>query len=735
MAAQSESFDVAVVGGGAIGLACAREAQRRGARVVVLDAGAPGRLARRRGHARAGLRGRVRRARAAGARAGERAPLPGLRRARCDDAGLPRGGHAGRGPRPRRGRGARPPRRVPRRARAARGAAAPVAGPPAGAGARADGAARAGHRERPLDRPAQARRGAARRVRRRVRRRARRRCSWSTASASRACAPTPARSRAGAVVVAAGVHVAGSACPSTRACRCARSRARSLRLRGEPLVERTIRGERRLLRPARRRALRARRDDGGARLGHDADRGRRLRAAARPQRARPGRPRAATSRTLHRRAAPRHAGQPAGDRPGRARGARLGHRALPQRHPAHAGHGRARRRRAEPASRCRAGPRPPTRCASRECRHESGPERRRRRAGRRRDRRGRARRRSTCRRPAAAWPSRSTPRSSRAESGPARSCTRERGWKSCARSRGADMAVTDTNTDVLTIAGHTLRSRLLLGTGGFRSLDAMAAAIEASGSELVTVALRRIDPAPARLDRRRARPRGREAPAQHGRLLHRARRRAHRASWPARRSMLAHERREQSDRARARRGTRSCADGAGRDPVDLSRPWRGCSTARSARRGRRAPPGSGSPKSFSIVTASARYPSSPLMPRSVYGSLRHMSHSPRARRATAPDRPPDDACDELTFLDRAAPSFTRRELVTEREPLVAGRRLAMHAVDDFLAGSSAAHPRRSDYDKDLPVASLRLWRLGGSALSALPGMTVVARIAALYPRS
>jgi thiazole synthase len=57
------------------------------------------------------------------------------------------------------------------------------------------------------------------------------------------------------------------------------------------------------------------------------------------------------------------------------------------------------------------------------------------------------------------------------------------------------MAVTDTQTDVLTIAGRRLRSRLLLGTGGFRSLDAMAAAIEASGTELVTVALRRIDPA------------------------------------------------------------------------------------------------------------------------------------------------------------------------------------------------------------------------------------------------
>jgi thiazole synthase len=44
----------------------------------------------------------------------------------------------------------------------------------------------------------------------------------------------------------------------------------------------------------------------------------------------------------------------------------------------------------------------------------------------------------------------------------------------------------------LSIAGRTLRSRLLLGTGGFPSLELMAAAIEASGSELVTVALRRL---------------------------------------------------------------------------------------------------------------------------------------------------------------------------------------------------------------------------------------------------
>jgi thiazole synthase len=56
------------------------------------------------------------------------------------------------------------------------------------------------------------------------------------------------------------------------------------------------------------------------------------------------------------------------------------------------------------------------------------------------------------------------------------------------------LAATDVSADHLTIAGTELRSRLLLGTGGFRSLDALKAAIEASQAELVTVALRRIDP-------------------------------------------------------------------------------------------------------------------------------------------------------------------------------------------------------------------------------------------------
>jgi thiazole synthase len=51
-----------------------------------------------------------------------------------------------------------------------------------------------------------------------------------------------------------------------------------------------------------------------------------------------------------------------------------------------------------------------------------------------------------------------------------------------------------TTADPLVIGGRAFASRLLLGTGGFRSLDAVAAAVAASGTELVTVALRRIEP-------------------------------------------------------------------------------------------------------------------------------------------------------------------------------------------------------------------------------------------------
>ena len=51
--------------------------------------------------------------------------------------------------------------------------------------------------------------------------------------------------------------------------------------------------------------------------------------------------------------------------------------------------------------------------------------------------------------------------------------------------------VTDTPFE---IAGRTLRSRLILGTGGFPRLQTLAEAIHATGAELVTIALRRIDP-------------------------------------------------------------------------------------------------------------------------------------------------------------------------------------------------------------------------------------------------
>jgi thiazole synthase len=60
------------------------------------------------------------------------------------------------------------------------------------------------------------------------------------------------------------------------------------------------------------------------------------------------------------------------------------------------------------------------------------------------------------------------------------------------RSMASASTTTHSETDPLVIAGRALRSRLLLGTGGFASLDLMAAAIEASASELVTVALRRL---------------------------------------------------------------------------------------------------------------------------------------------------------------------------------------------------------------------------------------------------
>lgn len=45
--------------------------------------------------------------------------------------------------------------------------------------------------------------------------------------------------------------------------------------------------------------------------------------------------------------------------------------------------------------------------------------------------------------------------------------------------------------DLLTVAGRSFRSRLLVGTGKYRDFAATSAAVEASGAEIVTVAIRR----------------------------------------------------------------------------------------------------------------------------------------------------------------------------------------------------------------------------------------------------
>jgi thiazole synthase len=55
------------------------------------------------------------------------------------------------------------------------------------------------------------------------------------------------------------------------------------------------------------------------------------------------------------------------------------------------------------------------------------------------------------------------------------------------------MVATAIASEGLVVAGVELRSRLFLGTGKYRSDEEMLAALEASGAELVTVALRRLD--------------------------------------------------------------------------------------------------------------------------------------------------------------------------------------------------------------------------------------------------
>ncbi|MDT7602927.1 MAG: thiazole synthase [Acidobacteriota bacterium] len=52
--------------------------------------------------------------------------------------------------------------------------------------------------------------------------------------------------------------------------------------------------------------------------------------------------------------------------------------------------------------------------------------------------------------------------------------------------------VAEKRTETFEIAGHTFTSRLIIGTGKYRSFDEMKAAHKASGAEMVTVAVRRV---------------------------------------------------------------------------------------------------------------------------------------------------------------------------------------------------------------------------------------------------
>ena len=97
-------------------------------------------------------------------------------------------------------------------------------------------------------------------------------------------------------------------------------------------------------------------------------------------------------------------------------------------------------------------------------------------------------------------------------------------------------AVQGGSPEAFEIAGRSLTSRLILGTGGFRSLETMAAAARESGAELATVAMRRVDPTARGSILEVLERRGLRGAAQHGRLLHRPRGGRPPPAWRARRS-------------------------------------------------------------------------------------------------------------------------------------------------------------------------------------------------------
>ncbi len=71
-------------------------------------------------------------------------------------------------------------------------------------------------------------------------------------------------------------------------------------------------------------------------------------------------------------------------------------------------------------------------------------------------------------------------------------------WASTALGEGSRvevLAAIQGGAETWELGGREWSSRLIAGTGGFRSLEQMEEALAASGAEIVTVALRRVDPA------------------------------------------------------------------------------------------------------------------------------------------------------------------------------------------------------------------------------------------------
>jgi thiazole synthase len=61
------------------------------------------------------------------------------------------------------------------------------------------------------------------------------------------------------------------------------------------------------------------------------------------------------------------------------------------------------------------------------------------------------------------------------------------------RNVNAESRIMTTSNDSWTVAGHTFSSRLIVGTGKYKDFAQNAAAVEASGAEIVTVAVRRVN--------------------------------------------------------------------------------------------------------------------------------------------------------------------------------------------------------------------------------------------------